>query len=94
MYATVNLPGSSRFQIIREMTPEWGESCQLFGGADDYNSYTEDLNPEWPDYPETEDATLEEVIEWLSGMSEHGQIYILRNAIISDEDRAAIKAAI
>jgi hypothetical protein len=82
------------FQIIREMTPEWGESCQLFGGADEYSIYVDGLDPEWPDYPGTEDATTDEVIGWLRSMNRYGQAFILRNAVISDADRATIKSAL
>ena len=83
-----------QFEIIREMSDEFGESAQLFSDMDAYFSYISDLDYEWLPYPDSETATIFEVVEWLNSMNERGQNFILRNAVITDIERAAIEAAL
>ena len=77
----------ANFIIARDIPAEFGESPALFN-AERYEEYCRTYGE--PEY-ETEEATLDEVIEWLD---REGQNFILRNAEITDQEYRYIKAAL
>ena len=80
----------ANFIIARDMPAEYGESPAMFN-AERFEEYCRTYGE--PEY-ETEEATLDDVIEWLAGLNKEGQNFILRNAEITDHEYRYIKAAL
>ena len=81
-------------EMIRDLPAEYGESPQLFSGTEEYHEFVDGLPEEWDEYPDSETASLEAVVQWLQAMNEHGRSFVLRNAVISDDEHAAIRQAL